>query len=266
MTQSDDRAWSWPVLFALLVVQLWAAHAVAFFAHEYAHAVVAWALGWKHSPLDLDYAEPSIGVLLIQLGINQNVDETPILAAGRGLDVALIGLAGSLLGNAFLTYPLSRLGYRQAKKFHRRAWAMFAFWVSAASIGNFIDYVPIRTFAGGLGDIGSLERGLGWSPWLALIVLGIPTLAVTAYFFLKVVPATVTWLFPHSPGARYGVALLAVFSVFGFYGAAGLLEGGPISYRLSLASVLIVMPLMMVGEVLLLRANARALAAGSTAP
>ena len=32
--------------------------------------------------------------------------------------------------------------------------------------------------------------------------------------------------------------------VFGFYGAAGLLEGSPVPYDLSLASVFIVLPLM----------------------
>lgn len=249
----NDGAWPWSSLVPLIVVQVWAAHALAFFAHEYAHAVVAWALGWKLNPLDIDYAKPSIGAFLIQLGINQNVDEGPIFAAGRGVDVALIGVAGSLLGNAILSYPLSRIGYRQAKKRGRRGWAMFAFWVTAASIGNFIDYVPIRTFTGGAGDMGSLEKGLGWSPWVVLVVLGVPTLAATLYFFLKIVPATVAWLFPRSPAARYGVAFLAVFVVFGFYGAAGLLEGGPISRALSLVSVLVVLPLMAGVEVLLLR-------------
>ncbi len=253
----DHRAWPWAGLVPLIVVQLWAAHALAFFAHEYAHAVVAWALGWKSNPFDIDYAKPSIGVWLIQLGINQNVDEGPIFAAGRGVDVAMIGIAGSLLGNAILTYPLSRLGYWQAQKLHRPGWAMFAFWVSVASIGNFIDYVPIRTFAGGLGDMGSLERGLGWSPWIVLIVLGVPTLVATLHFFLRIVPATALRLFPDSPSARYALAALAVFLVFGFYGAAGLLEGGPVSYALSLGSVFVVLPLMIGVEIVLLRRLAR---------
>jgi hypothetical protein len=174
-------------------------------------------------------------------------------AAGRSLDVALIAIAGALLGNGIISYPLSRLGYRQATKNDRRGWAMFAFWVTTASIGNFIDYVPIRTFTDGLGDMGQLEKALGWSPWVVLVVLGIPTLAATLYFFLRIVPTTVNWLFPHSPKARYSVAVLSVLFVFGFYGAAGLLEGGPISYDLSLASVFIVLPVMTGVEVLLLR-------------
>ncbi|HEX5263307.1 MAG TPA: hypothetical protein VFW13_07260 [Phenylobacterium sp.] len=253
MQTQDDRAWAWPVLTPLIIVQLWAAHAVAFFAHEYAHAVVAWALGWKNNPFAIDYAKPSIAVFLIQLGINQSVDEGPIFAAGRAADVAMIGVAGSLLGNALLTYPLSRLGYHRARKHNRRGWAMFAFWITTASIGNFIDYVPIRTFTGGLGDMGSLEKGFGWSPWIVLVVLGIPILMATLHFFLKIVPATVTWLFPNSPRLRLGVAFLAVFVVLGFYGAAGLLDGGPTSHKLSLVSVFVALPLMMGVEFLLLR-------------
>ena len=254
----DNRAWSVALLVPLLAVQLWAAHALAFFAHEYSHALVAWLLGWKHNPFDIDYAKPSLVVFLIQLGINQKVDVAPIFAAGRGTDVALIAVAGSLLGNAIITYPLGRLAYRRAVEQARRGWALFAFWVTAASIGNLIDYVPIRTFANGHGDMGQLETGLGWSPWIVLAVLGIPTLAATLYFFLRIVPATVMWLFPISPGARYGVAVLSVFFVFGFYGAVGLLEGGPAAHALSLASVFAVIPVMTIVEVLLLRRSARA--------
>lgn len=254
-SRADSFA-SWTKLLPLIVLQVWAAHALAFFAHEYAHAVVAWALGWKHNPLDLDYARPSIGVFLIQLGINQKVDEAPIFAAGHAIDVGLIAIAGSLLGNAILTYPLSRLGYRAAEKRGLRSWAMLAFWITTASIGNFIDYVPIRTFTGGAGDMGSVEKGFGWSPWGVLFVLGIPTLAATLYFFLKIVPSTVTWLFPRSTAARYAVALLATFLVFGFYGASGLLEGGPVSYDLSLVSVFVVLPLVAGVEILLLRRSA----------
>lgn len=248
----EHRAWPWTVLVPLIVAQLWAAHAVAFFAHEYAHAFVAWGLGWKRNSLDIHYAKPSIIVFLIQLGINENVDYGPIQAAGRGGDVALIAVAGCLLGNALFTYPLGRLAYHRAQADDRRGWGMLAFWVTAASVGNLIDYVPIRTFTDGGGDMGTLEKGLGWSPWVVLLVLGVPTLAATLHFFLKIVPETMSWLFPHAPNARFAVAVLAVFAVFGFYGAVGLLEGGPVSHDLSLASILVVLPLMAVAEILLI--------------
>lgn len=56
------------------------------------------------------------------------------------------------------------------------------------------------------GDMASLERGLGWSPWLVVVLLGVPTLAATIWFFGWVVLAAVTWRFPRFRTSRYGVA------------------------------------------------------------
>jgi len=75
---SSEPEWKWPAFLGLLIVQLWAAHACVFFAHEFAHSFMAWILGWKSNPLALNYAHPTLTVLLIQLGIDQNVDELPI--------------------------------------------------------------------------------------------------------------------------------------------------------------------------------------------
>src|ERR1700760_4047081 len=181
---SKPTEWTWPSFVALTLVQLWAAHACVFFAHEYAHSFTAWALGWKDNPLALDYAHPSLVVVLLQLGINQNVDEAPIFASGHGAHAAIIAAAGAVLGNALLSYPLSRLGYARAKRRHARGWAMFAYWVCVASVGNMIDYVPIRTFTLD-GDMGSVQRGLACSPWAVMIVLGIPTAITLLYFFAR---------------------------------------------------------------------------------
>jgi len=85
--------WSWPFLGLLLLVQLWAAHFCTFFPHEYAHSFMAWFLGWKANPLALDYAHPTAVVLLLQLGINQNVNEGPIFASGHGVEAAIIAAA-----------------------------------------------------------------------------------------------------------------------------------------------------------------------------
>jgi hypothetical protein len=82
------------------------------------------------------------------------------------------------------------------------------------------------------------------SPWTILIVLGIPTLLAVVYFFVRIQPTTLAWLFPRSAAKRYALAFLTAFALFGFYGAAGLLEGGPISYTLSLISVCLFFPLM----------------------
>jgi hypothetical protein len=156
--------WTWPVLVAYTLFQMWAAHACVFFAHEYAHSFTAWLLGWKTNPLALDYARPTLVVLLLQMGINQNVDEGPIFASGHGPHAAIIGAAGAILGNALITYPLSRWGSGKAKQIGSRGWAMFAYWATVASVGNFLDYVPVRTFTTE-GDMGSIQRGFGCSPW-----------------------------------------------------------------------------------------------------
>ncbi len=239
--------WDWGSFLALLVVQLWAAHACVFFAHEYAHSFVAWALGWKANPLALHYGHPTFTVFLIQLGVDQNVDELPIFASHHGAQAALISAAGAVLGNALITYPLSRWGYRVARRRATCGWGMFWYWVSVASVGNLIDYVPIRTFTDGTDlyqDMYAVERGLGWSPWTLLFVFGIPTAVVAVYFLVRLEPAMLRWLFPRSPGQRITMAVLTAFVLFDFYGAAGWADGGPVSHRMSVISVGVVAPLM----------------------
>lgn len=244
--------WSWPTLILVILLQWWLAHLIVFFTHEYAHATVAWFLGWKASPFDLHFPPLSMTVLLIQLGIDQNVNEAPIFAAGRGVDVGLIAIAGMVLGNGLITLPLSRLAFRYAKARDARGWAMLAFWCSLASIGNLIDYVPMRTFTLE-SDMGSVQKGFGWSPWTIMLLVGVPTLVILARFLIRIVPDTLAWLFPESPAQRIMVAILAMAVLFGFYGIAGLLEGGPISRQLSLISVFAIFPLGAALEIILLR-------------
>ena len=237
----SGRVWPWPYLILLILMQWWLAHAIVFFAHEYAHAFVAWGLGWKASPSDLHFPPLSLKVLLIQLGIDQNVNEAPIFAAGRGADAGLIAIAGMVLGNGLITLPLSRWAYHIAQRHNARALAMLAFWCTLASVGNLIDYVPIRTFTLD-SDMGSVRKGFGWSPWTIILVLGVPTLIILVWFLWRIVPATLAWLFPESRGRRVTVAILAMAALFGFYGAVGFLDGGPTARLLSQLSLFTVLP------------------------
>jgi hypothetical protein len=41
-----------------------------------------------------------------------------------------------------------------------RGWGMFAYWATVASVGNFLDYVPVRTFTTE-GDMKFDPTGLG---------------------------------------------------------------------------------------------------------
>ena len=240
------QEYSWPALIALTLVLLWAAHGIVLFAHEYAHSFTAWALGWKRNPLALNYAHPTILVLLLQLGISQNVDEVPIFASGHGAQAALISAAGTVLGNAAITFPLSRWLYSYAQRHAAAGWGMFAYWMTVASIGNFIDYVPVRTFITGNDldqDMYAVEQGLRWSPWTLLFLLGIPTALAVAVFFVKIEPETLKWLFPNCRGKRIFVAVLTALLLFAFYGAAGWSGGGTIAHTMSVTSVCILAPL-----------------------
>jgi hypothetical protein len=252
MVVRSGISWSWPRLLILLLAQLWLAHAFVFFAHEYAHTFTAWLLGWKSSPFDLHVPPSSPTVWLIQMGIDQNVDEAPIFASGKGSHAAIIALAGALLGNALITLPLSRLTYAHAKRHALRGWAMLAFWVCTASVGNLFDYVPIRTFTLG-GDMGSVQRGFEWSPWTVLVVFGIPTALVLGYFLFRIVPATLKWLFPESASQRALIAIVTAFVMFAFFGAAGWAEGGPISHQMSVISVFVMAPAVAILEIILSR-------------
>jgi hypothetical protein len=244
--------WTWPAFAGLLLVQLWAAHALAFFPHEYAHSFTAWLLGWKSNPLALYYAHPTLVVFLAQLGINQDVNEAPIFASGHGHDAAIIAAAGMVIGNGLISLPLSRLGYAMAERRGHDGWAMFFYWITVASLGNFIDYVPVRTFTDE-GDMGSIQRGFGWSPWTVLLVLGLPTAMLLLYFFFRVEPVTIQRLFPNDKPKQTLILLVTAGVLFGFYGAAGLLEGGPVSHRVSQVSVYVVLPMVIVISWLLLQ-------------
>ena len=235
----------WPTFILATAGTLWAAHAIVLFMHEYAHSFTAWTLGWKRNPLGLNYAHPTLKVFLMQLGISQNVDEVPIFASGHGRQAALISAAGAVLGNGLITFPISRWLYSTAQKHAAWGWAMLAYWMTVASIGNFIDYVPIRTFITGNDldqDMFAVERGFGWSPWILLIVFGVPTVLAMGYFFLRIEPATLSWLSPCSRARRVFVAVLTACFLFAFYGAAGWADGGLMAHQMSVISVCIAAP------------------------
>ena len=158
--QTARSARNWPGFAVLVAGEMWLAHAIAFFVHEYAHSTTAWLMGWKENPLAINYAHPTLSVFLLQLGISENVDYAPIFAAGRGWQAAIIAAAGMVAGNALITYPLSLWGIRRGMLRGSRAWAMLFYWLCAASVGNFIDYVPVRTFAN-QDDMHTLARGSG---------------------------------------------------------------------------------------------------------
>jgi hypothetical protein len=244
--QNSTYSQKFAVFIPVILFQIWLSHALCFFPHEFSHSIVAWLLGWKTNPLALNFAHPSVAVLLAQFGINENVNYEPIFATGHGWQAAIIAAAGMAIGNMLITYPLSRWFYRIAKRLGSRNWAMLFYLATVASIGNFWDYVPIRIFATG-GDMHTIARGFECSPWLVLLVLGTPTALALVYFFRKIETDTLSWLFPNSATQRGLLIILTSLGLFGFYGAAGWAEDlGPESKWLSILSIFVIFPLMTV--------------------
>ncbi len=236
-------AQSWPVFILITVLLLWTLHALAFFPHEYAHSFSAWLLGWKANPLALNYGHLTVSNLLAQFDIDENVNYQPIFAGGHGVQAAIIAAAGMIIGNGFITYTISWWGYYKARKSGSRTWALFFYWFWVASIGNFIDYVPARTFAP-TGDMHTVLQGLHGSPWWLIAFPGIPFALALLHFFFKIAPDALCWLFPASVGRRVVMVLFTALAVFGFYGAAGMSGGGKVSHLISVVSVYGLLPLM----------------------
>jgi hypothetical protein len=241
--QSDFRPGnSWIAFILLTAIVLWVAHVACFFPHEYSHSFSAWLLGWKSNPLALNYGYLNTGNLLAQFDIDENVDYAPIFASGHGYQAGFIALAGLFIGNFLLTYPLSRWGYNTSKKSSSLTEGFLCYWLIVGSIGNLIDYVPVRTFAI-KGDIHTLVMGFNCSPWLVAISLGIPFAIILVHFIFWFAPRALHWLFPLSAGKRAVMVFLTAFVLFGFYGAAGWSEPDQTSHMMSVISVFVLIPI-----------------------
>jgi hypothetical protein len=192
--------------------------------------------------LALDYGHVNLDNLLFQEDIDENVDYAPIFAAGRGPLAALIAVAGVLIGNG-LSYFASRWWYARARERKSRRWAMFFFWVCVMSVGNFLAYVPMRTFATHA-DMATTERGLGVSAWVIALAPGVPFAVAIWHFLAKILPDAEVFLFRDEPVLQGVLILLTTYLVFVFFGGAGSRNYGNVSYWLSASSKYVMFPLV----------------------
>jgi hypothetical protein len=229
-------------IWLLAIFQLWLAHAIGFMVHEYAHSLTAWLLHCKANPFALDYGGLNLDNILYQDDIDENVDYAPIFAAGRGAAVSLIAVAGVLIGNG-ISYLVSRVLYSRSKQRGSRAWAMFFFWLCVMSVGNFISYVPVRTFATHA-DMATTAEGLGISAWVIVLVLGVPFGIATWHFFARILPDAEEFLFAGEPVLRGALVLLTSCLVFVFFGGSGIRNYGSVSHWISVVSRYVLFPLV----------------------
>ena len=228
------------VVFCLFFVLLfWLAHALGYFLHEFGHSFTAWISGYKANPLALTYGHLTPANLLIQSDVEENVEYGPILAAGKGTLAALIAGAG-VVANIVL-YLGSRKLYSISKRRDWKPAGLFCFLFCLMNAGNFIDYVPVRTFTTH-GDMVTLERGLQISPWRVLAVAGTPFAWAIWRFLHILLPDARYFLFPESQVRQIALVVTSCFMMFGYYGSSGLHGYGEMSRRISLFSVLVMFP------------------------
>ncbi len=228
--------WFWLSFVALV----WLTHALGYLVHEPGHTIMAWAAGYKANPAALDYGSLSVRNVLLLSEIDEGVNYDPILAAGKGWVAAMIAAAGVLLGSGGF-YLVSRLIYAFARTRGRRMLGLFAFLLCLMNTGNFLDYVPVRTFATH-GDMARIQQGLHISPWWIVVVLGVPFAAAIAHFFVKLLPDARSFLFPDQVAGQVVLVAVSAFSMFVFFGSAGIVGYGEPSHWISMASILVLFP------------------------
>ena len=238
---TSERTCGRPVQFWLLfLIFLWLAHALGYLVHEYAHTITAWMLGHKANPLALTYGRLSAKNLLFLSDIDENVDYDPILAAGKGFQTSLIAVAGVLFGNVPF-YFISRRIFSFAKARNRQMLGLFAFLLCLMNVGNFLDYVPVRTFTTH-SDMARVEAGMRISPWWIATVLGLPFAIAIWHFFARLLPDARWFLFPQRRVPQTILVVVSSFTMFVYFGSAGMDGYGEVSRWISVFSVCVLFP------------------------
>lgn len=230
------------ILAIVTPIYFWLSHYIAVFPHEYAHSLVASLFGFKDHFWQIQYGGTSFGNVLLLIHIDEHVNYAAMHAAGKDWLIALTAFAGPGIGNG-LTYAIS-LWCMTKSSIQSRKWLFyFIFWWNVNSIGNFIDYVPIRTFSA-RGDMANLAYGLHIYPWWILLVLGSCVMVVVWNFYSNTLTKTYKILELSHKLAQVILLLIATLILFGFYGAAGLHHYGAPSHFISLLSLWAVIPVV----------------------
>ena len=217
-------------------------HYLAVFPHEYAHSFMAWFLGYKSNPFALDYGGTSWLNILLLAHIDENVNYSIIYSSGHPVYVSLIAFAGSGIANGLL-FILSYFLLKNKKVKQKPYLFYFIFLFNLMNLGNFYDYVPIRTFSKS-GDVYNFVTGLNISPWLVYIIIGYLVAFLIWQFFTKTLISAFVNLDITTTTLRASLMIVSVCILFGFFGGfpyvyfIGQKIIGDITYFLSATSFL----------------------------
>ncbi|CAA9292544.1 MAG: hypothetical protein AVDCRST_MAG93-4012 [uncultured Chloroflexia bacterium] len=213
-------------------------HAAAYLPHEFSHSVVAWLVGIKDRPGDIDWGGSGLLNIFLLMQVNENVDYMAALDAGKYWQVALTAFAGPGVANGGL-YLLSRRFIAAPSLSVRPVAAYVLFWFLFMNLANLYDYVPIRAFAAD-GDVAHFRYGSGVSPWLIFAVAGYLVLWAITDFYRVVLPHGLGVVGFDSRAARAAVLILATALLFGYFAIPGLEEPDPVSLFMARTSLLII--------------------------
>jgi hypothetical protein len=238
---STARVW-WLVAATLVIV--WLTHYVVVIQHEYAHSFMAWITGIKDDPLRIDWGGTGFHNIMTLGNIDEDVDYDRALAAGHTTAVAVTAMAGVVIGNGVF-YLVARTFLGQPAVLGR-PWVVYSlFWYIVHSVGNFYDYVPLRTFADG-GDVKNFALGSGWSRWWIYALVGYLTLWAIVDLYRKAMPRTLGAAgFGHLWPARAIVLVLSTLALFVLYASPALEQADPVSVFMGRTSLIIIPAVLM---------------------
>ena len=208
-------------------------HYIAMLPHEYMHSFVAWVLGDKSNPLALTYGGTSWPNLLLLLHMDENVNYDLIMSMGHHAHVALIAFSGAGFANVPL-FILSLWLLNKDKIKNAPYLYYFLFLFNLMNLGNFYDYVPIRTFST-QGDVANFVHGLNISPWWVYIIGGYIVAFLIWHFFTRTMVTAFIDL-GLTITAKASLMIVCVCILFGYFGGPGFVGQGVISFFLSATS------------------------------
>ncbi len=207
-------------------------HAIAYLVHEYAHSFTAWAFGFKANPFDLHYGNPTWANILFLQEVSEKVDYANF-SSQHPWKAAFISFAGFGIGNSLLFLICCYLLI--TKVLNRPLYIYFFLWLAVMNLGNFLAYIPSRTFAN-RDDVYQIVSFLQISPWVVMILLGYPIIYAVNYFYRRVLPKTYACL--GAPKLFQATTLILVtFTLFILYGTVGIRSYGAYSSLLSQLSI-----------------------------
>ncbi|MFE0577358.1 hypothetical protein [Streptomyces sp. NPDC058874] len=242
-TRTDSRLVWWltgltPLIFVLT-------HYLAVLPHEFSHSVTAWTLGIKNEPGNIDWGGSSLWNITLLAHIDENVDYSAALAAGKNTQVAVVAFAGLGIGN-LLPYLLVRFGLVKRTWLARRPVVLYVlFWYFFSSLANLYDYVPMRNFAPD-GDVTHFVLASGMSRWWIFVVGTWGVIWAITDLYRDILPYTLgTCRFEPERIARALVLVLTVGLMFAYFALPALLETEPVTLFMGRFS-LVLIPVILV--------------------